>query len=42
MYPWAVNFEALGVLGMVEMMLFIGTVLLGFFYIIKKGGLKWE
>jgi NADH-quinone oxidoreductase subunit A len=42
MYPWAVNFEALGVLGMVEMMLFIGTVLLGFLYIIKKGGLKWE
>lgn len=42
MYPWAVNFEALGKVGFVEMLLFIGTLLLGFFYIIKKGGLKWE
>ena len=36
------NFEALGKVGFVEMLLFIGTLLLGFFYIIKKGGLKWE
>ncbi len=42
MYPWAVNFEALGMLGLVEMFLFIGTLLIGFVYIIKKGGLKWE
>jgi NADH-quinone oxidoreductase subunit A len=42
MYPWAVNFEALGRIGFVEMFLFIGTLLLGFVYIIKKGGLKWE
>src|SRR5688500_11398384 len=42
MYPWAVNFEALGTLGFVEMLLFIGTLLLGFVYIIKKGALKWE
>ena len=42
MYPWAVNFEALGKVGFVEMLLFIGTLLLGFVYIIKKGALKWE
>ena len=42
MYPWAVNFEALGKIGFIEMFLFIGTLLLGFGYIIKKGGLKWE
>lgn len=42
MYPWAVNFDALGKIGFIEMFLFIGTLLLGFGYIIKKGGLKWE
>ena len=42
MYPWAVNFKALGTLGFVEMLLFIATLLLGFVYIIKKGALKWD
>ncbi len=42
MYPWAVNFEVLGMVGFVEMVLFIGTLLLGFAYIIKKGALKWD
>lgn len=42
MYPWAVNFKALGVVGFYEMLLFSGTLLLGFIYIWKKGALKWE
>jgi NADH-quinone oxidoreductase subunit A len=42
MYPWAANFEALGKIGFIEMCLFIGTLLLGFFYIIKKGALTWD
>jgi len=42
MYPWAVNFNELGLAGFVEMVLFIGTLLIGFYYIIKKGALKWE
>jgi NADH-quinone oxidoreductase subunit A len=42
MYPWAVNFKALGSVGFMEMFLFIGTLLIGFIYIIKKGALKWE
>ncbi|MEO0310490.1 MAG: hypothetical protein RIQ89_147 [Bacteroidota bacterium] len=42
MYPWAVNFKDLGLLGMVEMGLFMVLLLTGFFYIIKKGALKWE
>jgi len=42
MYPWAVNFKDLGVMGFVEMILFIGFLLVGFFYILKKGALKWE
>lgn len=42
MYPWAVNFKALGTVGFVEMVLFIATLLIGFGYIIKKGALNWE
>ncbi len=42
LYPWAVNFKALGTTGFIEMIIFIATLLIGFFYIIKKGGLKWE
>ena len=42
MYPWAVNFRELGMTGFVEMILFIGFLLVGFFYLLKKGALKWE
>ena len=42
MYPWAVNFKQLGGTGMVEMFIFMATLLLGFIYIIKKGALDWD
>ena len=42
MYPWAVNFKELGKEGMVEMFIFMGTLLLGFIYVIKKGALDWD
>ena len=35
MYPWAVNFKALGLTGLLEMFIFIVLLLLGFFYVIK-------
>jgi NADH-quinone oxidoreductase subunit A len=42
MYPWAVNFKQLGLQGFVEMLTFVGFLLVGFYYILKKGALKWE
>jgi NADH-quinone oxidoreductase subunit A len=42
MYPWAVNFKALGWNGFVEMLVFMGLLLAGFIYVLKKGVLKWE
>ncbi len=42
MYPWAVNFKTLGVTGLVEMFMFMGFLVIGLLYIIKKGALKWE
>lgn len=42
MYPWAVNFKQLGVLGLIEMFMFMGFVIIGLIYIIRKGALNWE
>jgi NADH-quinone oxidoreductase subunit A len=42
MYPWAVNFKQLGMLGFIEMIVFMALLLSGFYYIIRKGVLKWE
>jgi len=42
MYPWAVNFREMGMQGLMEMFVFIGLLLAGFVYVIKKGALDWE
>jgi NADH-quinone oxidoreductase subunit A len=41
-YPYAVNFRELGWMGFLEVMMFVGFFLAGFYYIIKKGALNWE
>ncbi|MFO3796042.1 MAG: NADH-quinone oxidoreductase subunit A [Anaerolineales bacterium] len=40
--PWAVVFRQLGVFGLVEMLIFIAILLVGYFYAWKKGALEWE
>jgi NADH-quinone oxidoreductase subunit A len=42
MYPWAVRFRDLGVAGFVEMLVFVGILLVGYLYIWKKGALRWH
>jgi len=42
MYPWAVNFREFGLSGLVEMFVFMGLLLLGFIYIIKRKALEWD
>jgi NADH-quinone oxidoreductase subunit A len=41
LYPWAVVYKQLKMFGFFEMLLFIGLVLAGFFFIWKKGVLEW-
>ncbi|MCL2011202.1 MAG: NADH-quinone oxidoreductase subunit A [Cystobacterineae bacterium] len=41
-YPWAVNFKALGWFGYAVMAMFAATLLVGLAYIWKKGALDWE
>ena len=42
LYPWAMSFEALGVFGFVEMVLFIVTVFIAYTYVWRRGGLNWD
>lgn len=42
MFPWAVDFKALGFFGLVEMILFILLLAIGFIYAWKKGALEWH
>ena len=42
MYPWAVNFREFGFEGLIEMFIFMGLLLLGFIYVIKKKALNWD
>lgn len=42
LFPWAVDFKQLGLLGLLEMGLFIGILLVGYWYAWKKGALEWE
>ncbi|MBL0314208.1 MAG: NADH-quinone oxidoreductase subunit A [Flavobacteriales bacterium] len=42
MYPWAVNFRELGVFGLIEMFSFMGLMIVGLIYIIRRGALKWD
>ena len=41
-YPWAINFKEFGWEGFFEMLLFLGFLLFGFYYIIKKKALDWD
>ena len=42
MIPWAVRFQSLGLLGLIEMLAFLGILLVGFWYAWKKGALEWD
>ena len=42
MYPWAVNFKELGMMGVIEVFSFIALLLVGFYYMLSKKALKWE
>lgn len=42
LYPWAVISRKLGMFGFVEMLVFITILLVGYFYVLGKGALKWD
>ena len=43
LYPWAVVFNKIGqLIGLIEMMIFIGLFLVAYVYAWRKGALEWD
>src|SRR5574338_1199344 len=42
LYPWAVVFTKIGVVGLIEMMIFIGLFIVAYVYAWRKGALEWD
>lgn len=42
LYPWAVSFDQMALFGLVEMLLFMASVLVVYAYIWRRGGLEWD
>jgi len=40
--PWAIVFRQLGLFGLVEMLIFVLILVVGYVYAWKKGALEWE
>lgn len=39
--PWAIAFDKLAVFGLIEMLVFVGILVVGFYYAWRKGVLNW-
>lgn len=42
MYPWAVNYKAIGLEGLLKMGGFLLLLFIGYLYIVKRKALEWE
>src|SRR5579863_6929060 len=42
LYPWVVVYRDLKMFGFLEMFVFVALILVGFFYVWKKGALDWS
>ena len=42
LYPWAVVYRELGMLGLVEMGVFLGILMVGYVYAWDNGALEWQ
>jgi NADH-quinone oxidoreductase subunit A len=41
LYPWAVMFDQLALFGFVEMLVFLGILVVGYVYVWNRGALTW-
>ncbi len=41
LFPWAVQYQKLGLFGLVEMLVFLGILIVGYVWLWKRGALKW-
>jgi len=41
LFPWAIIYRQLALFGLIEMLVFLGILIVGYVWIIKKGALNW-
>jgi NADH-quinone oxidoreductase subunit A len=41
LFPWAIIYKKLALFGLLEMLVFLGILIVGYIWIIKKGALDW-
>ncbi|PYU03880.1 MAG: NADH-quinone oxidoreductase subunit A [Acidobacteria bacterium] len=41
LFPWAIKFKSLGLVGLISMFVFLGILLVGYIWLYKKGALDW-
>jgi NADH-quinone oxidoreductase subunit A len=41
LFPWAVIYDKLAIFGLIEMMVFIGILVVGYYWAWRKGALEW-
>jgi NADH-quinone oxidoreductase subunit A len=41
LFPWAIQYNVLGLFGFIEMMVFLAILIVGYIWIFRKGALEW-
>ena len=41
LFPWAIIYDELALFGLIEMCVFLGILIVGYVWIIKKGAIEW-
>src|SRR5687767_2250733 len=41
LFPWAIIYDKLALFGLIEMLIFIGILVVGYYYAWRKGALEW-
>lgn len=42
LFPWAVQYKELKLFGLIEMIVFLGILIIGYVWVYKKGALDWD
>ncbi len=41
LFPWAIQYQVLGLFGLIEMLVFLAILIVGYIWIFRKGALEW-
>ena len=42
LFPWALSLRGMGVIALVDMLVFVGILLIGWAYAVRKGAIEWQ